>query len=452
MNQEQVEPVEVSSTGDSGRSSLRYLVLEIDSKPCLFGQTTNREKRRYHTDETAAGGCAAFITVHAPDPHSRFRLGPIFRRVDVRRSKLSSGDAGSPSSQAQIQVPSLAFMSWPGLSVYDYDIPGTVRDLDMIEIQLSTVARWIFRPTQSPIIFTVANGVNGGNATYLSYPAATGSDGLKQFSQADTQPLLNALFFQVNCTSATTGLSLMRNSPGVRSNFGSLQASIEVMTGLEREVDDEKYLKMECSDLRWSICEAGESDVSDEEQDPAKPKLRGYFLLQKGNCTRPGCGYSTDPPNALTVSFFLVHHHIREVFWTGLFWADLSVRCTALLEYHHPDVGSRLPWTVVHACVTAGRWEAIHIVPVNLGDLRSVSRDMYSVVWTGTICIIQSEKVTVRWLKYLAYGSTDEKVSGRLQDAIVDAGKASSRDKVQAQLYCVAVDTRSDDLISQKSE
>ncbi|KAJ6545202.1 hypothetical protein B0H19DRAFT_1075551 [Mycena capillaripes] len=207
-----------------------------------------------------------------------------------------------------------------------------------------------------PIIFTVANGVNGGNATYLSNPAATGSDGLKQFSQADIQPLLNALFFQVNCTSATTGLSLMRNLPGVRSNFGSLQASIEVMTGLEREVDDEKYLKMECSDLRWSICEAGESDVSDEEQDPAKPMLRGYFLLQKGNCTRGTCAQSAE------------------------------------------------------------------------------------------ICIIQSEKVTVRWLKYLAYGSTDEKVSGRLQDAIVDAGKASSRDKIQAQLHCVAVHTRSDDL------
>ncbi|KAJ7909929.1 hypothetical protein B0H13DRAFT_1877244 [Mycena leptocephala] len=70
---------------------------------------------------------------------------------------------------------------------------------------ISLNQQWIFHPATSLSTFIIGNGVSGGNAALLSYPAATEKQ-LSSFSQAATQLTSSeAVIFEVNCTSTNTG-------------------------------------------------------------------------------------------------------------------------------------------------------------------------------------------------------------------------------------------------------
>ncbi|KAJ6521631.1 hypothetical protein DFH09DRAFT_1097616 [Mycena vulgaris] len=59
---------------------------------------------------------------------------------------------------------------------------------------------WQFKFNVTTGLYTIGNGVGGGNTTFLSYPAATGPGMLTTSDQAAVQPSSQALQFIVACS------------------------------------------------------------------------------------------------------------------------------------------------------------------------------------------------------------------------------------------------------------
>ncbi|KAJ7195323.1 hypothetical protein GGX14DRAFT_575640 [Mycena pura] len=68
--------------------------------------------------------------------------------------------------------------------------------------------QWQFNLNATTGFYTIGNGVSGGNALFLSYPAATTPNMLKTFDQASMQLGGQALNFIVDCTGSNTAFIL----------------------------------------------------------------------------------------------------------------------------------------------------------------------------------------------------------------------------------------------------
>ncbi|KAJ6499761.1 hypothetical protein DFH09DRAFT_1373611 [Mycena vulgaris] len=67
---------------------------------------------------------------------------------------------------------------------------------------------WQFNLNATTGLYTIGNGVGGGNTIFLSYPAATTPNMLTTSDQASTQPGGQALNFIVECINSNTAFIL----------------------------------------------------------------------------------------------------------------------------------------------------------------------------------------------------------------------------------------------------
>ncbi|KAJ7094277.1 hypothetical protein C8R44DRAFT_860412 [Mycena epipterygia] len=81
---------------------------------------------------------------------------------------------------------------------------------------ISLNQQWQFIPQAGNTTFIIANGVNGGNAAFLSYPGAGTPGPLRPgFSQAVTQLTQSqALVFEVECSSTVSNAGVIRETLG----------------------------------------------------------------------------------------------------------------------------------------------------------------------------------------------------------------------------------------------